>query len=259
MNTEITNNESDEDLSKQNGKLASEVFNDNVTNVLSRNETLQSCNARESSKNIPNSHVMSTLFGSMEAANSFDILESGVRLKKRKNNKHLDNDLKKDEDDFHKTEQHNFHPPKTKELIKRKSHEADSTSAQNEENDYVKHNKYNTKNDSESVELTNKKYSSSSEKIIVQELPLCTDETKKKFDTFSHRHQPRTSVFPLNSNQKYQQKSYSDGYLDSSLNQHLTKYEREGIKDSTAETIDTTTQTEKAPEGDNEKKPSKKR
>ena len=257
MNTGITTNDSDEDLAKQNGELTSQVFNDNASNLSRRNETL-SCSANESSKSLADNHVMSTLFGSMEAANSFDIPKSGIRLKKRKNHEHLDNDLKNDEHGFHKTEQHNYHPSKAKELIKRQSHETENTSAQNEENDNVKHNKHN-KNDTENLELTNKKCSPSSEKKFVQELPRCTNKTKKKFDTFSHRHQPRTSVSPLNSNQKYHQKSYSDGYLDSSLNQCLTKYEREGVKDSTTETIDTTTQTEKVPEeGNNHTKPSKK-
>ena len=256
MNIGITTNDSDEDLAKQDGELTSQVFNDNVSNLSSRNEMFLPCNTNESSKNPSNSHVISCLFGSMEAGNSFDIRESGLRLKKRKSNEHLDNDLKNDEHGFHKTEQHSYNPSKTKELITRQSHEAVSTSAQTEENDYVKDN---TKNDTENLELTNKKCSPSSEKTFVKELPRCT-KTKKKFDTISHRHQRRTSVFPLNSNQKYHQKSYSDGYLDSSLNQHLTKYESEGVKDSTSETIDTTTQTEKAPEkGTNEKKASKRR
>ena len=250
----ITTDDSDEDLTKQNGELTSQVFNGNSSILTSRNETLQSCNANGCSKNLETSHFVPRLFGNTEAAKSFDILKSDVRLKKCKNKEQLDNNLKNDDHGFHKTKQHNYHSSKAKELIKTQSYEAVNISAQNEEYTYFKHNK----NEAENLELTNKTCSLSSEKTFVKQLDRCTNETKKKFDTFSHRHQPRSSVFPLNSNQKYHQKSYSDGYLDSSLDQRLKKYEREGVRNSTTETIDTTTQTEKVPEEkNNAKKPSK--
>lgn len=118
MDIRITTNGSDEDLAKQNGELTSHTLNGNVSILTSQNETLRSCNANKSSKNLETSHATPMLFFNIEAVKSFGIPKDHIHLKRRKNNEQLDNDLKDDNHGFHKTEQQNYHPSKMKELIK---------------------------------------------------------------------------------------------------------------------------------------------
>ena len=70
MDIRITTNGSDEDLAKQNGELTSHALNGNVSILTSRNETLRSCNANKSSKNLEISHSTPMLFFNIEALKS---------------------------------------------------------------------------------------------------------------------------------------------------------------------------------------------